>query len=151
VHPVKSSLQHERGSALLLIPVMVLVLFLAAGLVVDSAIGFSTKRDLVEAASAVANDTVSAIAEEPAYDSGDISLDKEFVERRAKQAIDARHSNWDSDIVAVARIVTGPDGRPAVQVTATGTAHYLFAQVFPWQPSTLQLSVTITSSLRDST
>jgi hypothetical protein len=149
VRLINNSSQRERGSAVLLVPVMVLILFMAAGLVVDSAIGFSTKRDLVEAASAVANDAVSAIDDARAYDNGDVALDEQLVLRRAQQAIDARKDNWGSDIHAVARIVRGPDG-PAVEVTATATAHYLFAQVFPGRSDTLELSATVTSTLRDS-
>ncbi len=139
----------ERGSALLLVPVMVLILFLAAGLVVDSAIGFSTKRDLVEAAAAVANDTVSAINEGAAYDDGSVTLDEAMVRRRAQQAIEARQNNWGSGVTVVADVVTGDDGRPTIRVTATGTAHYLFAQMFPGRPSTATLSAIVTSSLRE--
>jgi Flp pilus assembly protein TadG len=142
--------QIERGSALLLVPVMVLILILAAGLVVDSSIAFSTKRDLVEAASAAANDASSAISEDPTYTSGGTILSGDLVSKRAQQAIDARRNHLGHDVTVQTAIVTGADGRPAVRVTVTGSAHFLFSKAIPGRSSTMQLSATVTSSLRES-
>lgn len=140
----------EHGSSLLMIPVMVLILFLAAGLVVDSAIAFSAKRDLVEAASAAANDAASSLSERDSYDDGTLVLDRAEVAKRAEQAFRVRANNLGSQTSVNAIVTVGPGGRSIVRVTATSTAHYLFARVVPGRASTIELSATVTSTLRES-
>ncbi len=144
----KSEPKSERGTSMLLVPVMVLILMLAAGLVVDSSIAFSTKRDLAEAASAAANDASTAIERDGAYDSGSVRLDRSLAQRRAQRAVSLRANNLPADVTVATRAVTRV-GRPAVQVTVEGKAKFLFAQVFN-NSSYFDLSATATATLAES-
>ncbi len=123
--PGRGHWSEERGSALVLIPVLVLVIVLAAGLVVDSAVAFSAKRDLVEAASAASNDAANALQDDPLYASGSIDLDSEKVQRMAAAAVDVRVDGVE-DIRVKAATVSIVRGRPVVTVTVTGRARPIF-------------------------
>lgn len=139
---------NERGTSMLLVPVMVLILMLAAGLVVDSSIAFSTKRDLAEAASAAANDASSAIERDTTYGSGSVRLDHQLAQRRAQRAVSLRSNSLPLDVtVATERATRG--GRPAVRVTVRGKAKFIFAQVFN-HSSYFDLSATATATLAES-
>ncbi len=139
----------ERGSALLLVPVMVLILILAAGLTVDSAIAFTAKRDLVEAASAAANDAATSISEDMAFQSGQLDMDMGSAEQRAKAAVSVRSNNLASGISVTDVSMVDRNG-PAIQVTVAGTARFIFAKAIPGRSSTLSLTATATASLQES-
>ncbi len=115
----------ERGSALILIPVLVLVIVLAAGLVVDSAVAFSAKRDLVEAAAAASNDAANALQDDHLYESGALALDSTQVRRMAADAVDRRVDGVE-DIRVTSATVTMNRGRPVVSITVTGRARPIF-------------------------
>jgi hypothetical protein len=116
----------ERGSALVLIPAMTLIVLLVAGLMIDSAIGFAAKRDLVEAASAAANDAANGIDDATLFEGSEIRLDQEVASRLGAESFRARTSGLTDARLESTRLIT-LDGRPAVRVVATATAPRLFA------------------------
>jgi hypothetical protein len=115
----------ERGSALTMIPVLVLIIVMAAGLVVDSAIGFTAKRALVDTAAAAANDAANGLDTDSLFESGSVRLDAGLVNRIAARTVAARGDGLQDVKLVSARIVDA-EGRPAVQVVLTGTAHKVF-------------------------
>jgi Flp pilus assembly protein TadG len=115
----------ERGSALVLIPVLMLIMVMAAGLVLDSAVGFTAKRALVDTAATAANDAANGLESNALYESGTVQLDSALVERIAQRAI-ATRSDGLTDVRLVSAQVVTKDGRPAVEVAVTGTTRRLF-------------------------
>ncbi len=115
----------ERGSALVLIPVLVVILVFAAGLVIDSAVAFSAKRSLVEVASAAANDAANALDEDPLYSGGAVRLHDDLVKRMALDAL-ARRTDGLEDVRLVSTSVSVADGRPVVTVVVSGKARPVF-------------------------
>jgi hypothetical protein len=116
---LRSQRRVERGSALVLVPVIVVIMVFAAGMVIDSAVAFGAKRALVEAASAAANDAANALADDPLYAGGGIELDRSMIEGLAAASIQARTDGLDH--IEVRSIeVSRRAGRPTVRLTVAG-------------------------------
>ena len=75
VQPQPERVHRDRGSALMLMPAAVLVLFVLGALVVDSATVWLGQRQLQNAAEVAATDAASAVADAPYYSSGRVVLD----------------------------------------------------------------------------
>lgn len=133
----------ERASALVLIPVLVLVIVLAAGLVIDSAVAFSAKRALFEAAAAAANDAANALQDDPLYAGSSLALDAAQVQHLATAAVNARVDGVD-EVRVKSATVTMVRGRPVVRITITGQARPVFG-VLPGV-STFELVATASST-----
>ena len=115
----------ERGSALVLIPVLVVIIVFAAGLVIDSAVAFSAKRALVEVASAAANDAANALDDDPLYSGGNVRLDNDLANRMALNALTGRTDGLEH-LRLVSTSVSVVDGRPVVTVVVSGKARPVF-------------------------
>lgn len=83
----------ERGSALMLVPAAVLVLFLLGAVAVDSAVAVLGQRELSAAASAAANDAVAAALSDARFygheggDPGAVVVDQAAAQRVAAEAL----------------------------------------------------------------
>lgn len=77
----------ERGSVLMLLPAAVLVLFVLAGISVDSAVTFTQQRQLVASAGDAANDAANALARDELYRGGGVSLDPLEVDRTIRRVL----------------------------------------------------------------
>jgi Flp pilus assembly protein TadG len=136
----------ERGSALVLIPALTLIVLLVAGLIIDSAIGFAAKRDLVEAVSAAANDAANGFNDESFFAEGGVALDHALVSRLGAESFRARSTGLVKARFESASITT-VDGRPAVRVVATATAPRLFSVLVG--DDSWELRAEVTSVTRD--
>lgn len=116
----------DAGSALLLVPAGVLVLVILASLALDAAVVFTAQRQLADAASAAANDAVTAALDEASfYDCGALRVDA----ARARQVGLASVAARSADIVAASAQVTvgsAAGGRPTVTVQLDGHATTVF-------------------------
>ncbi len=138
----------ERGSALLLIPSMFMVLLLATGLVVDGAIAFAAKRDLAEVAGAAANDAAAAIDETTFYDTGDITIDVPQAQRMADAALARRSQGLSPDAMVEVTPVQLTNGETGVEVVARSTVHLLFSRILPFGLSNQPLFSTARAASR---
>lgn len=117
----------ERGSALMLVPAAVLVLFILGALVVDSAAVWLGQRQLQSAASVAATDAASAVSDQQYYSSGQVVLAPEAAERVARASV------ADQTLSGVTL-----SGAPVVQVAGrqvcvslTGTVRPIFGRAIP--------------------
>jgi Flp pilus assembly protein TadG len=82
----------ESGSALLLMPAAVLVLFLLAGVAVDAAVQFLGQRRVADLAASVAQDAVASVDVasfyEGAADVSELDLDRDAATARGQRLID---------------------------------------------------------------
>jgi Flp pilus assembly protein TadG len=117
--------RRESGSALVLIPVLMLIIIVAAGLVIDSAIGFTAKRALVDTAATAANDAANGLDSDSLFTSGSVKLNEDLVTRIASKSV-ATRSDGVSDVTLVSSQVIDRNGRPAVEVTVSGSAKKVF-------------------------
>jgi hypothetical protein len=138
---------HEQGSAMILIPALAIIVVLAAGLVLDSAIGFTAKRDLVEAAAAAANDAANAVADEDLYNSGQTLLRPELVEDLAAASLRARTSELGPVQLRSARLIPGSNP-PQVEIVAAGQADRLFSRITKSTP-TWNFTTTVRGTARE--
>ena len=131
--------ERQRGSALLLIPSLFMVLLLATGLVVDGAIAFAAQRDLAEAAGAAANDAADAVDEAWFYADGEIVIDLGRAQAMADAALSRRSAGLSPDTRVTVDPIDLPDGEVGVEVTAEGTVHLLFSRLLPFGLATRPL------------
>lgn len=81
----------ERGSVLMLMPAVVLVLVVLGGISVDSATVFLAQRELVSAAAAAANDAAAAAMDDASfYEDGDVVIDPARAREVAIASVAAR-------------------------------------------------------------
>lgn len=140
--------EHERGSALLLIPSMFMVLLLATGLVVDGAIAFAAKRDLAEAAGAAANDAAAAIDEVTFYDTGNITVDVSRAQRMADASLAQRSRGLSPHATVEVAAVELANGETGVEVVVRSTVHLLFSRILPFGLSNRPLLSTARAASR---
>jgi hypothetical protein len=131
--------RHEAGSALTLIPVMVLIIVLGAGLVVDSAIAFLAKRNAVEVAAQVANDAANGLSDPSIYGDGQATLDPTLVQSLVNRSFAVRRGVGSSLSISAPKITT-IDGRVAVQIRVAGTGSYQFTRLFPGRGPTFKVT-----------
>jgi uncharacterized membrane protein len=140
---------NDRGSALMLVPASILVVFVLGAIAVDTANLRLHHREAHHAADAAANDAVAAGLDLGQFrDSGTLQLDPTHVVDIVGRSVAA------SD---VADVVTAPpevrittvDGRPQVTVTLTVRADYIFAGVLPVTSDSADIRVTSTAELRE--
>jgi Flp pilus assembly protein TadG len=115
----------ETGSALVMIPVIVLIIVMAASIVVDSTVGFTAKRSLVEAASAAANDAANGLQNDPLYDDGGVRLNDGLVWQLAQNSLSKRADGIDN-VTLVSATVRTNNGEQSVVVVVSGIAKPVF-------------------------
>ena len=114
----------ERGSALLLVPVGVLIVVLLAGITVDSAAVFLAQREASAAASSLANDLVSLALDEAALRHHgiyrvDASRLRQLTAGSQRMAQERLSAIFEPGSVSVAITAAGPS---AVRVSVSGSA-----------------------------
>lgn len=133
----------DRGSALLLMPVAILIVFLLGAISVDAAVRFQAQREAVADAQAIAHDAVSAVAPE-ALRAGRrptvASLDASTVDRRVAQDVQARGLRGSVRWEVVDGVIT---------VTVTREAVLLFSAVAPGGHRSSTVQGTATAVLVD--
>lgn len=138
----------QGGSALLLMPTGVLVVVVLASLAVDAALVFTAQRQLVDAASAAANDAVTAgLDRDRFYECGAMALDDDRVRSVVLDSLQQR----SADIVeGVGAVTLGRDdaGAPTVTVQVHGSVETIFARALPagWREQTVTASATAVAS-----
>lgn len=135
----------DSGSALMLLPVAVLVVFLLGAISVDAAVRFQAQREAVADAQSIAHDAVSAVAGRSLRDGQDVDdapLDRSDIARRIAIDVRARHLagrvEWRLDGDAVTVVVTrraklvfspvAPDGRSTAEVVGTASARLVIQE-----------------------
>jgi hypothetical protein len=126
---------------------MVLIIVMSASLVIDSAVGFSAKRALVEAASGAANDAANGLRSDPLYDGGRVRLDGGLVDRLARASLQKR-TDGIKNIRLIAAYPINRDGEQFVVVIVTGTAEPVFG-FFGNQSAGGDLQVKVTSVVKE--
>jgi hypothetical protein len=109
----------ERGAALFLLPVGVLIVLLLGALVADTALVFLAEREVVNGATAAANDAAAAAIDvDHLRRTGEIQLDPARAEELAVEAVRRRTADLFVAPPTVRARVTGPD---TLIVEVTGT------------------------------
>jgi hypothetical protein len=136
----------ERGSALMLMPAAVMVVIVLGAIAFDLSLVHLGEREVLNAASAAANDAVTfGLDEETLRRDGRYQLDPVRVEEAVRRSLDAR---------GVAGELTGVDitpvGADGVAVTLTMSVEYVFARALPGGPdhSTVQATAEATVAHR---
>ncbi|MGH3850168.1 MAG: hypothetical protein ACRDRT_10760 [Pseudonocardiaceae bacterium] len=122
---------NQAGSALLLFPAGVLIMFVLAAMTVDLSAAFLAQRELADAASAVASDAASALAPGSFYRGGRVEPDLEAVKQMAYSRISASLNQQRHQNLAVTVSADRPpteDCPWAVTVSASSTVDYIFAK-----------------------
>jgi Flp pilus assembly protein TadG len=109
----------ESGSALFLMPVGVVIVLLLGALVADTAFVFMAKREVMNGATAAANDAAAAALDVDHFRrTGDIRLRPERVAAVARSAVSRRTAGMFAGSPEV-RSEVGPDGSVVVSVRGT--------------------------------
>lgn len=126
-HSCRCRQARDRGSALMLMPAAVLVLFLLASLAVDSALVWTAQRELANRAAAAASDiAATAIDDDRFYRSGDVRLDLAEADAILSEYLDAEAGGLLHSIsVTELRL-----GGATVRLSLMGRADALFAPAF---------------------
>jgi Flp pilus assembly protein TadG len=130
----------ERGTVLMLMPAAMLVLLVLASIMVDFAIVGMRSRELHNAASAAANDAVTAALSSEGLRAGETWIDADAAQRVVTRSL--THSGLRLD--APPTVHVSVDGRE-VSVTVHATHEYLFADVVPGADDTFTVDVTATA------
>jgi len=117
MRPVKN----ETGSALLLVPAGLLILFLFASLAIDSATIFYAQRELNDAATSLANQIATSAVDLDAFYGSDgkvLSID----DAKMTALIDRAQHQWPKSYLSNVTLQPTVSGAQ-VTISATGTAH----------------------------
>lgn len=132
---------NQRGSVLMLMPALVLVLLMLGAISVDSAIAYLGHRELQDFTASVADQAANAALDKPAfYGGGTVRIDEAAAQQVARAAWLARTGSGGLTISGVRVTFDPDDGR--VTVTATGTVHEVFGVVFRHPEVTVQAAST---------
>lgn len=129
--PAKVSSLCERGTALLLVPVGVLIVTLLGSITVDSAVAFVAQREAASAASSLANDLVTLAVDERALrHQGLYRLDPSRVRNlqawAQRAASDRLSAVFEPGSVSVTVSAAGP---AAVRVSVSGSARRIIGLI----------------------
>lgn len=141
----------ERGSALLLFPAGILIVFVLAAIAVDLSAAFLAQRELADATSAAAADAAAALAPSSFYGQGRVDLDPESVERVAHyQVISSLNPDRHRDLrIAVIAVRPPADDCPwSVTVSAASAVDHVFGQALPGGKSRTLITATSSSQPR---
>ena len=97
--------RRERGSTLLLAPVMFLILLMLAGITIDWSSAFLAKREALNAADAAANDAAAAAIDAGTFQDDDTILLDGAVAQRVAWASLRRRLSSVKDLQATATVV----------------------------------------------
>lgn len=127
----------QRGSVLMLMPAAVMIVLVLGAIAFDLSVVHLGERELVDAASAAANDAVTyGLDEEALRNDGVYRLDPSRVEEAVGLSLDA--GGMAGDLTSVEIRPVGDDG---VSVTLTMTVDYVFARALPG-PGTTTIDAT---------
>jgi hypothetical protein len=149
---LQASLRQERGSALPLVPVLLLVCVFLGVLAVDTASIFLAQRELVAATAGSANDAASGIRDLDFFSGGEYGLAQQRSRAFAEQSMSVRSGSADnkpgnSDDTftdhRIAEVTILADTRQ-VRVTVEAKYRPLFRGILPksWQSVTLRATST---------
>lgn len=127
----------ERASALVLMPVAVLIFLVLGALAVDSAAVFLAQRQLANAAVAAANDAVAAVDVDTYYGDGSFRLDRARVQQVAEETVARRGLDHLDAVVAVATVQGA-----AVEVSITAQVDHIFSGAVPGGRTTADVAAT---------
>jgi len=114
----------ERGSVLLLLPAVVLVLLILGAIAVDSSVAYLTRRELADFTAGAADRAAATALDRPAfYGSGTVRVDP-GVAAAVVAAAEAGAVHGGLDITSVS-VTVGATGQ-SVTVTAAALAHTVF-------------------------
>lgn len=120
--------KREDGSALLLIPAMVLIVVAMSLLTINSALTFLARQEIDRLASAAANDAVSGIGASPYFRKGSYNVLSATAESLGSASLAARVSDSVRDPKVEVVVVDGD----TVVVTASGLPRSLVSKLLPW-------------------
>ena len=129
----------ERGTTLLLVPVMFLVLLMLAGLTVDWSAGFLAKREALNAADAAANDAAAAAIDTVYYQKTKTVVISEAVAQRVARATISRRLSKLHGVSALTTVTGTP---PVVKVVVTGSVDTIFSRAFPFGTRVINVTAT---------
>jgi uncharacterized membrane protein len=119
------SVHAERGSALILMPAVVIVLLILGAIAVDSSIAYLGHRQLQDFTASVADQAAAGALDQGSfYNGGTLRLDPSLVGGIVQQAWTAQNGSGGLTITSVTPAYS-PDDR-TVTITATGTVHDVF-------------------------
>src|SRR5690606_34998997 len=125
----------SRGTALVLVPAMTLVLLCLGAIAVDAALVHATHRQVHRAASAAAQDAAAMIDEDELLTTGDLVIDAD----RATRLVHAHFAaaKVPGELVDL-RVATGPD---EVDLTVVVAVEHVLLPALPGQDRASELTV----------
>jgi uncharacterized membrane protein len=119
------SVRRERGSALILMPAVVVVMLILGAIAVDSAIAYLGHRQLEDFTASVADQAAAGALDQGSfYNGGRVRLDPSLVGAIVRQAWSAQNGSGGLTITSVTPSYS-PDDR-TVTITASGRVHDVF-------------------------
>ena len=114
----------ERGSVLIMVPALVLVLLILGAIAVDASIAYLAHRQLADFTTSVADRAAASALDASAfYGAGIVRIDPSVAQAVATQS--EAVANADGLDITSLTVTVSADGR-AVTVRATATAHTVF-------------------------
>ena len=133
----------------MLMPAAVLIVLLLAAIAFDSAVVFLAERELANVAAAAANDAATQALDRSAfYADGTVRLDPERARQVAETAVAVRGPDWLEPGSTRVAVVVDPD-EPAVTVTVSAEAGYVFARAIPGVDGTASVAATASATAHE--
>jgi hypothetical protein len=116
--------RRERGSVLILIPAIVLVMLVLGAIAVDASVAYLARRQLADFTASAADRAAASALDKPSfYGSGEVRVDP-AVAQAVVAAAESAATHGGLDITSVT-VSVGPSGR-SVTVAATAVAQTVF-------------------------
>jgi hypothetical protein len=133
--PVTAHRSTERGSVLILVPALVLVMLILGAIAVDSAVAYLGHRELQDFTASVAQQVATATLSQPAFyqNGGTVEIDQSKVAAIIDQAVRAQDGTGGLSHLTVAP-PTFPDPGTVV-IRATATVRNVFAPAVGGHPT----------------
>lgn len=125
--PARRGVSTERGTALLLFPSALIVVFLLAAIAIDSAAMFHAQRQAYRAAAQASDDAASMIDLDRVYTDGTVVLDHDRATATALASLHA--ARLPGSIVGAPAIVVDPVGGTVTVEVTLEVEHLFFAAV----------------------
>jgi hypothetical protein len=137
---VRPRARDEDGSALLLMPVGVLILLVLGAIAVDFAVVYTAQREVANLTAGLANDAAGAVDEEAFFTTGEYRIDR----GRATQVVQQVVGSRPDDTLRVTCPTVALEQADVVRVACVGTIDLVFSQALPGgvSPYTVRASST---------
>lgn len=136
----------QTGTALMLVPAMLMVVMVLGGIAVDLSLAYSAQRSLYRTLSAAADDAASMVDTRAHQINGSVRLDTDAATRVARTHLGVVESNLGADTARAhptnelldSSVLVTAD---SVTVTATVSVEHIFMKAVPGSPDSSEVTV----------